>query len=441
MTMRWWNDIWLNEGFATYMSILGVEQLHPEWNTLEEQSLTNTMEVFELDALIASHPVLVQVDDPSQMKSYFDGISYKKGSSIIRMMHMFLGDDVFFGGVRNYLQKYKYKNAEQDNLWMSLTAEAHKHDALDNALTVKLIMDTWTTQTGYPIVTVTRNYNNNSAKIVQRRFLSDPSQPDSVGSENPCWWVPLSFTTGEELDFETTEPDTWLKCDENGVAVIKELNNLPEPDEWVLFNVQLSGLYKVNYDAHNWNMLIAQLTTDYEQIATLNRAELIIDAMDFAWSGHQDYAIALPLIKYLEQEKEYLPWAAALTKLSDVCRMLRRTPQNGAFKVSNNVSARFNGKIQVFQCCYSCRTIFNESLCQFIRNWAVWMRNFRKAFHSILSNRKFSFHRGLVVLTLATVKKRQKRNSKNGCEQRTRRNSIRQYRLSHVLFKFKSMAY
>lgn len=344
--MRWWTDLWLNEGFATYVASLGVEHLHPEWNSFQEESLVNTMDVFNFDALKSSHPVSVQIGNPSQISTIFDRISYEKGSSIIRMMHLFLGDEVFFGGVGNYLQKYKYNNAEQDNLWESLTEEAHKHETLDKTLSIKTIMDTWTKQTGYPIIIVTRNYNNNSAEIVQRRFLTDPTQPKLTDNENPCWWVPLSFTTGEELDFNTTEPKAWLECDVNGVAVAKELIDLPEPDEWILFNVQISGLYKVKYDEKNWNLLIEQLTgSEYGKIATLNRAELINDALDLAWSGEQNYAIALRLIGYLKQEKEYLPWRAALSTLSDVSRMLRRTPQYGLFKVSrmSNESMRPNG--------------------------------------------------------------------------------------------------
>lgn len=297
------------------------------------------MDVFGFDALRSSHPVSVPIGNPSQISTIFDRISYAKGSSIIRMMHLFLGDEVFFGGVSNYLQKYKYNNAEQDNLWESLTEVAHQHESLDKSLSIKRIMDTWTKQTGYPIITVTRNYNNNSAEVVQRRFLTDSTPTKLSDNDSPCWWVPLSFTTEQQLDFNTTEPKEWLECDENNVAVKKELIDLPEPDEWILFNVQISGLYKVQYDDRNWDLLIEQLTgPEHEKIATLNRAELINDALDLAWSGNQDYAIALRLIKYLKQEKEYLPWRAALSTLSDVSRMLRRTSQYGLFKVSTIVN-------------------------------------------------------------------------------------------------------
>lgn len=249
-------------------------------------------------------------------------------------MHLFLGHEVFFGGVNNYLNEYRYNNAEQDNLWEALTQEAHKNEALEEHVTVKQIMDTWTLQTGYPIVNVTRNYENNSAVVTQYRFLKNPYKPKKLmDSESPCWWVPLSYTTEQELDFNTTEPKTWLECDTDSQPIHKELIDLPESDEWIIFNINMAGLYKIRYDEHNWNLLIKQLSgPEYQKISTLNRAALINDALDLAWSGEQDYSIALKLIKYLKQEKEYLPWRAALTTLNDIARMLRRTSEFGSFK-------------------------------------------------------------------------------------------------------------
>lgn len=285
VTMRWWTDLWLNEGFATYVASLGVHYLHPEWNSFEEESLDNTDSVFKFDALKSSHPVSVEIGNPNQISTIFDRISYDKGSSIIRMMHLFLGHDVFFGGIANYLNTYRYNNAEQNNLWNALTEEAHRNEVLEEDVTVKQIMDTWTLQTGYPIVNITRNYGNNSAIVTQYRFLIEPSESRKLSdSDVPCWYVPLSYTTEEELDFNTTEPKTWLQCDAENKPIEKEIFDLPESDEWILFNIQLAGLYKVRYDENNWNLLIKQLTgPEYLKISTLNRAALINDALDLAW--------------------------------------------------------------------------------------------------------------------------------------------------------------
>lgn len=333
VTMRWWTDLWLNEGFATYVASLGVDHLHPEWNSFQEESLANLMSVFSFDSLKSSHPVSVTIGNPNQISTIFDRISYEKGSTILRMMHLFLGDEVFFGGVSNYLKKFKYRNAEQDNLWHSLTEEAHRHEVLSKGHSVKRIMDSWTLQTGYPMITVTRNYENNTALLKQHRFFMDPEKTKSELDDSSCWFVPISYTTAQESDFNTTMPQTWLECTNQNEAIDKELVDLPENDEWILLNIQMSSLYKVRYDTHNWDLLIKQLTSpEYDRIATLNRAELINDALDLAWAGDQDYSIALRLLKYLKREKEYLPWRAALISLGDLNRMLRRTPEYGRFK-------------------------------------------------------------------------------------------------------------
>lgn len=282
VTMKWWTDLWLNEGFATYVASLGVDFLHPEWNSFQEESVENTLGIFKFDALKNSHPVSVPIGDPSEISQIFDKISYEKGSSILRMMHRFLGEKTFRAGLTNYLRKHTYGNAEQDNLWESLTEEAYKNDALPKPLTVKQVMDTWTLKTGFPLVTVNRDYKTGTADITQIRFLSD-----TVRARNEldvCWWVPLSYTTASELDFNNTHPKDWLACDENEASVPKTIKDLPNASDWVIFNIDLSGLYKVKYDEKNWNLLIEQLAgPNYDKIASSNRAQLLDDALDLAW--------------------------------------------------------------------------------------------------------------------------------------------------------------
>jgi len=127
---------------------LGVEDIHPEWNTKERGSLTTMMATFRLDSLVTSHPISRPIKMVTEIEESFDAISYQKGSSVLRMMHLFMGEDAFRSGLKSYLQLYAYKNAEQDNLWESLTQAAHKNGALSNNYDIKTIMDSWTLQTG-----------------------------------------------------------------------------------------------------------------------------------------------------------------------------------------------------------------------------------------------------------------------------------------------------
>lgn len=192
-------DLWLNEGFATYVASLGVAVLHPEWNSLNEESVGNTLHIFKFDALKASHPVSVPIGHPNQISQIFDAISYSKGSVIIRMMHKFLGEKSFQDGVSSYLMRHEYGNALQDDLWTALTEVAHDNQILPRDMSVKDIMDTWTLQVGYPIIEVRRNYDTHSAEITQMRYLTDRLK--TRDETDFCWVIPLTYTDSFRNDF------------------------------------------------------------------------------------------------------------------------------------------------------------------------------------------------------------------------------------------------
>ncbi|EDV53237.1 aminopeptidase N isoform X1 [Drosophila erecta] len=330
VTMKWWTDLWLNEGFATYVANLGVEDIHPEWRTLQLNSISDLLTIFRTDSLESSHPISRPIEMTSQISESFDDISYQKGSSVIRMMHLFLGEETFRTGLKSYLERYAYKNAEQDNLWESLTQAAHKTGSLPTDYDIKTIMDSWTLQTGYPVINVTRNYTARTARLSQERYLLNT---DISRAHKGCWWVPLSYTSQEEKDFNNTAPKEWMECTETGESVSKTIRDLPGPDQWVIFNNQLSAPYKVNYDAQNWKLLIATLNSEeYQSIHVVNRAQLIHDVLYFAWTGEQDYEIALQLISYLQRERQLLPWKTALDNLSFLSSILRQTPNNMFYK-------------------------------------------------------------------------------------------------------------
>ncbi|XP_058833105.1 aminopeptidase N [Topomyia yanbarensis] len=333
VTMKWWTDLWLNEGFATYVASLGVEYLHPEWHSLEEESVDNTLGIFKFDALISSHPVSVEIGHPNQISQIFDAISYEKGSTVIRMMHLFLGEETFRNGVRRYLKRHKYANAEQNDLWAALTEEARENGVLPKEVDVKTVMESWTLQTGYPVIEVTRDYETGTADITQVRFLSDREQQQNF--TDYCWWIPLTYVSSENPDFEHTRARDWMMCGANDLRKepVKMLDDLPGKDDWVMFNVQLAGLYKVKYDKANYRLIVKQLNSGkYNVISLANRAQLIDDAMDLAWSGEQEYGIAFAMMNYLRQETEYIPWKSALSNFNTINRLLKRTPIYGVFR-------------------------------------------------------------------------------------------------------------
>ena len=187
------SSLWLNEGFASYVEYLGAEHVAPASGIMDRFPIKEIQTTFGYDSLQSSHPISVQVQHPDEIGQIFDAISYGKGASIIRMMANFLGIDIFNRGITNYLKLHKYGNAQQDDLWQSLTEVAAHEKSLRNDLNVKTIMDTWTLQMGYPVVNVQRNYETNEIKLNQERFLlfKDSSIKDD---HDYNWWIPISCT-------------------------------------------------------------------------------------------------------------------------------------------------------------------------------------------------------------------------------------------------------
>ncbi|XP_063629693.1 aminopeptidase N-like isoform X1 [Cydia splendana] len=329
VTMKWWSDLWLNEGFATFVASIGVAAVEPDWKAERAYAVDNLMSVLSLDALESSHPVSVPIDDPKRIAEIFDEISYRKGSSLIRMMTMFLGEDVFRKAINNYLVKYSYHNAEQDDLWAELTAVNQQYGGLSRNVTVKTIMDTWTKQTGYPLVTVTRDYSDGTLSITQKRYLAVGNKASS--ESQPSWWVPLNVLCQNEVG-QKPEPVEWLAADE-GLQMGHRYKHGSGTGEWVLFNAEMIAPYRVNYDADNWRLLSKTLNSEnYASIPVLSRVQLMTDSLELAWTNVLDYEHALQMVKYLNRETDFLPLSTGLRGLSKIENVIKRSPEFGAFQ-------------------------------------------------------------------------------------------------------------
>ena len=146
VTMRWWNDLWLNESFATFMATKFVDELYPEWDVWDEFIEETMAAAMRLDGLASTHPIDVEVESPSQIREIFDAISYNKGSCVLMMLESYVGRDNFRRGLRRYLGRFKYANAEGGDLWDSI-AEA-------SDLPVGPVMRSWVGTAGFPVLEV-----------------------------------------------------------------------------------------------------------------------------------------------------------------------------------------------------------------------------------------------------------------------------------------------
>ncbi|KAG7153834.1 Aminopeptidase N-like 2 [Homarus americanus] len=319
VTPVWWSDLWLKEGFATFMGFA-----EPTWGIMEQFLTSNLHIALQLDNLRSSHPINVEVNHPDDISEIFDTISYKKGASIIWMMHRFLSEVTFRKGITNCLNAFKFDNAEQDDLWQHLTEAAHEDGILPVDLTVKTIMDSWTLQAGYPVISVMRN--DTTATLTQEWFYL--GEINKTSGNQPGWWVPISYTTQNNPNFQQTNPKFWMAQDRKPL----EISGLPNLTHWVIVNVQVSGYYRVNYDSITWQLLTGQLASDHKAIHLANRAQLLDDAFNLAQAGLLDYSTVLTATTYLEKEEDFVPWRVALTSFSYLINMFERAAGYGALR-------------------------------------------------------------------------------------------------------------
>ena len=239
VTMKWWNDLWLNESFATFMATKIVDKFYPEWDYWD-QFLDDAMSTaMSLDSLKSSHPIDVKVNHPSEIRSIFDSISYDKGGCILRMLEHFVGKKNFQNGLKKYLKKHQYSNAQGSDLWNAI-GDVSKQP-------VAKMMKTWINQIGFPLVSVTRK--NSTLLLKQSRFLLEETKSSKSGT----WSIPLII---EEGDSRTKK------------LMIKksEQSKLKHKDRNFIINPGRTGFYRVQYDdstLENLSLLIDEKIIDY----------------------------------------------------------------------------------------------------------------------------------------------------------------------------------
>ncbi|XP_069722798.1 aminopeptidase N [Phaenicophaeus curvirostris] len=333
VTLRWWNDLWLNEGFASYVEYLGADSAEVSWGIKDLMVLNELYTVMATDALATSHPLSFREDEintPAQISEVFDSIAYSKGASVLRMLSDFLSENVFKEGLQSYLHTFAYGNTVYADLWLHLQEAVEKNSVMlpDN---ISNIMDRWTLQMGFPVVTV----DTLTGTVSQRHFLLDP---DSVVERpsvfNYTWIVPITWMTPQ-----STGNRYWL----TKVSETNDQFKVSGPS-WLLLNQNVNGYFRVNYNQENWNQLLNQLSTSHQAIPVINRAQIIDDAFNLARAKYINVDLALSTTRFLSKETEYMPWAAALNNLQYFQLMFDRSEVFGVMTkyIQKQVTPLFN---------------------------------------------------------------------------------------------------
>jgi puromycin-sensitive aminopeptidase len=277
VTMRWWTDLWLNEGFASWIEYMAVDHLFPEWEMWTQFTVDEQQQALKLDALEHTHPIEVPVHHPDEIRTIFDAISYSKGASVIHMLHEYLGPDSFREGLSFYLQQRKYHNTDTVDLWKALEEASGKP--------VQSFMHAWTSLPGFPVLHI--NAEEREVAITQERFLLNPEHGE----------VPIS---------------TWpvaLLADQPGVTDILDVtsNTFKISDTQNLkINRGQSGFYRVTYNATHLKRL-GELIRE-GKLPVLDRLGILADVFETAKAGESDTVDALHFIGHFKDESNYAAW-------------------------------------------------------------------------------------------------------------------------------------
>ena len=316
VTMKWWNDLWLNESFATFMATKFVDKFYPEWN-LWDQFIEDAMNsAMGLDSLKTTHPIDVTVNSPAEIREIFDVISYDKGGCVLRMLENYVGETNFRAGLKNYLSSFKYGNAQGQDLW----------DAIGKAskMPVSAMVNSWLKQPGFPQVEISQN--DKSLVLKQSRFLMEPTPKTQKG----LWHVPITLGLGNE---------TITKLMTKKSIIVKT----PSSPGFVA-NIGRTGFYRVKYD--DGILLDLKMLVDQKQIPHVDRWAIQNDLFALCIAGKEDVANYLDFTDAYFDEDSYLPqtnvannlnFLASLTFFEDFGDEIREYAINYFRKILSNL--------------------------------------------------------------------------------------------------------
>lgn len=297
VTMAWWNGLWLNEAFATFMEMLAVDAWRPAWRRWVAFGVSRAAALL-VDGLASSRPIEFPVMAPKDADAMFDVLTYEKGGAVLRMVEQYLGPSVFREGVGRYLADHRFGNAETDDLWRAL-GEASREN-------IPAVMDGWIFRPGYPLVTVTTDDSGNALCFSQRRFtyLGNGSEASEL------WQVPINFTVRVKGDVQSRR--LLLTSAEERVE-------LPGRPDWVVVNEGGHGFYRVRYAPELLRRLV---DAPFEVLTPVERFNLINDAWALTLAGLTPAAQYLDLTAGFREEADRNVWTALLASFAYLYRVI-----------------------------------------------------------------------------------------------------------------------
>lgn len=272
VTMKWWDDLWLNESFATLMEYVGLDALYPEWDRWLSMSNLRNVLALRRDCIDGVQPVKTGVNHPDEISALFDAsIVYAKGARLLRMLQHYVGESTFQKGLSLYFNTHPYGNTEADDLWRAIS-KASKKD-------IASFMNTWLTQPGYPVVRVTQD--GDTIRLHQRRFFVGPHRPSEA-----LWPIPLGAAGLPEL-----------------FSARDEVAHIPKTT-WIHLNTGDTAHFITHYD----EQLLARLMEQLSSLTPLDRLQLLHEQVILSRSDEAETALLVPLLQAYRHETSEPVW-------------------------------------------------------------------------------------------------------------------------------------
>lgn len=295
-TMRWWNGIWLNEAFATFMEMMAVDTWKPEWKRWESFAVFRGQAMM-IDGLKSTREIEFPVGRPEEAGAMFDILTYEKGASVLRMLEQYLGPEKFMDGIRDYLQKFQYANTETDDLWQSLQSASK--------VPVSEVMEAWIYGKGYPLVTV-ETLSKRRFALKQDRFLYSEGASEKTQFQVP---VIVKAKCGKQI----LEKRILLKPEGAQIEFDADV-------DWLVANAGGHGFYRVQYDQSALALFKIEVLQELEAIERFN---LIADAWALTIANRSSLAEYLKFLLCFSEERDKNVWSAIIISMLYLYRLVR----------------------------------------------------------------------------------------------------------------------
>ncbi|XP_015186356.1 PREDICTED: endoplasmic reticulum aminopeptidase 2-like [Polistes dominula] len=300
VTPKWWSEVWLKEGFSSFFGIMALTMIESSWS-VEEMMALEYRKMFEKEEKENAHPLYINLNiTRNKLSDIFDTTPYVKGNCLVNMIFHIIGETIFFKSIKKYIRTYYYRAADQNDLW-DIFQDEIELSKLFTKLSIKTIMKSWTNHAGFPVLHVIRNNHTGFVELMQERFYRMNLNVDDKSEE--LWWIPLTWTIESDQRFDGTLPKAWMherRMVINDTGLSEAIFN----NQWILFNINQTGLYRVNYDEENWKLL----NNRFDHLPDRTKLQVLSDAFAMFNKGLLDQALLWKFIFKLNVDTEKNVW-------------------------------------------------------------------------------------------------------------------------------------